>query len=275
MRSLAAGIEPDLVARELVVEIPVVHRHLATALGKLLPTVGTSVMVLGPFRVTRDASDVTPPPGHGANLVVLLALRGGRAHAEELIECLWPEADPAVGRTRLRNVLARLRRASGDLVVRDRDGVSFAGDVALDVRSFEDDIRQALALEPTDGPTSMALARRALACCDGEFLPEVRYESWAAAARDRCRQRALAALDLVARQAMGAGDAEQALEVNDQAIALEPYDEHRYLQAARWLVGTGRTGAARAVLTRARAMWRDLGLEPSAELVTLERRVLG
>ena len=64
-----------------------------------------------------------------AALLARLALEPQRAHSrEELIDLLWPEADVAAGRNRLRHALSTLRRllqppGAGDVLLADRAGV--------------------------------------------------------------------------------------------------------------------------------------------------------
>src|SRR3546814_10342141 len=93
--------------------------------------------LLGRFVVHRGGEDMTPPAGMAANVVKILAVRGAGVHLDELAEVLWPDSDPGRGRTRLRNVLARIRRASGDIVQRRGESVTLADGVEVDSRRFD------------------------------------------------------------------------------------------------------------------------------------------
>ena len=232
----------------------------------------TTVSLLGAFRVTRAGEDITPSQPQPARLLQILAVRNGRAHADELIEALWPDVDPVVGRTRLRNVMARVRRQAGTgLLARAADLVQFGDDVEVDATLFEDEAARALALATAEPNEAAALARRALERYDGELLPDARYEPWAAGLRDRCRQRLLALLDLLAQHAAGDSDLDGALEFTERAIQIEPLDEHRYLAAVPWLVASGRRGTARSLMAQGRAAWLELELEPSEAYQEVER----
>jgi DNA-binding SARP family transcriptional activator len=71
--------------------------------------VGWFISILGRCRVRRDGVDLPVPAGRAGTLLQLLATLGDRATLDEVIEHLWPEVDAEVGRTRIRNVLTRLR----------------------------------------------------------------------------------------------------------------------------------------------------------------------
>lgn len=83
------------------------------------PTI-PQVHVLGPLRIT-DANGVEHvPQGEPVReLLVQLALSGGRVHVEHAIDVLWPGLPFNRGRRRLRNVLARANATCGDLVRRE------------------------------------------------------------------------------------------------------------------------------------------------------------
>ncbi len=56
-------------------------------------TIGSSaasLTLLGRFELRRDGNSVALPPGRPAKALRAVAAAGGRMHAEELIETLWP-----------------------------------------------------------------------------------------------------------------------------------------------------------------------------------------
>jgi len=79
-----------------------------------------SLQLLGGFSLSVEGIDRTPQPGHPATLVKVLALRSTLT-VEAAIDELWPDADVATGRARLRNLLNRLKDRAGPIVVRDRE----------------------------------------------------------------------------------------------------------------------------------------------------------
>jgi tetratricopeptide (TPR) repeat protein len=77
-----------------------------------------ALVLLGRFALTWGGRPVPIRPGQGAQLLKMIAV-SGRLPAERAIEALWPDADPAAGRNRLRTVLARLNRAAPEAVCRE------------------------------------------------------------------------------------------------------------------------------------------------------------
>jgi ATP/maltotriose-dependent transcriptional regulator MalT/DNA-binding SARP family transcriptional activator len=230
-----------------------------------------SVTVLGGFGVVSGGRPVAVPEGQPEQLVKLLAASGGRLHADEAIEALWPEVDPDRGRKRLRNVLNRVRAGAGELVVRDRGSLRLAPGIEVDAIRFEEEAARALATG-LPGERS-ALARAALARYRGDLLPEDPYEIWAAGPRERLRRRYLSLLDVLAAEAEARGDTAEALRLLERGIDGDPYEQERYFRAARLLLGQGRRVAAARVLRRARAVLERLGLPASPELLELAKQV--
>ena len=124
----------------------------------------TRLQILGGFRLVVGGEDRTPQPGHPTTLVKVLALRS-TVTVDGAIDLLWPDADLAVGRTRLRNTLHRLKDRSGSIVVRDGETLRLAAGVAVDAGAH------------------------ALALYTGDLLPGDLYEDWAAVPRERLQRR--------------------------------------------------------------------------------------
>jgi DNA-binding SARP family transcriptional activator len=237
---------------------------------------GRRVTVLGRFRVTdagtgTGATDRTPPDGLGARLVKVLAVAPPAGVAvDEVVELLWPELEPAKGRARLRNVLNRLRTTSGDLVVRAGESVRLAPTVDVDLRRFDALAREAHAAAAAGGDAA-GPARAALALHAGDLLPDSPYDGWAAAPRERLRRRVVELHELLATHERELGRLDAAVRHLERAIALDVYDEERYVLAAELRREQGRHGAAMALLQRARAVVQELGLAPSPRLLQVER----
>lgn len=223
------------------------------------------VALLGRFAVLRGADVVTPAPGHPATLVKLVALRGTLA-TEQVIDLLWPDADVATGRARLRNLLNRVRTQSGDLLHRHGEVLELAPGVETDVARFE-----LAATRSLEAPTSerAGLARLAIGAYPGDLLPGDLYEDWAAGPRERLRRRYLSLIDVVAEAALAENELDDALRLLDLAIAAEPLEEGRYVTAARALLQHGRRAAAREYAVSGAAALAELGLEPGPALSEL------
>ena len=189
-----------------------------------------------------------------------VAVRGGRTSADELVEALWPDAEPGRGRTRLRNVLARLRQ-DGELLVRDGDEIALPAGCVVDAGLFQEQSEAALA-----GKGDPQAAAELYA---GELLPGDRYQDWTSGPRERLRTRYLALLDRLAELAAGRGEVDEALSWWERALDVEPYDEDRYIAMASLLVSAGRAGPANRVVRRAMTMLERLGVPASPSLTEL------
>ena len=237
-------------------------------------TGGLSLTLLGRFELRRRGELADIPAGRPARAVRVVAVAGGRMHAEELIEILWPETDPERGRNRLRNLLSRLRVAVGDVLARDQETIIMPPDVESDAALFEAQGRAAIAARSAgEVSRALGLARAAVDRYGGELLPDDRYEAWAQAPRQRLRDLYVELLDLLAADAAELGDVDEAVRLLRRATECEPQDEDRYVRMARMLASQGRTGSARTTLERARACLADIGLAGSRQLVLLEAQL--
>jgi DNA-binding SARP family transcriptional activator len=229
------------------------------------------VGLLSGFRITRAGRPIDVAPGQGRQLVKVLAIAGGTITTDQAIEHLWPDVDPAVGANRLRTVLNRLRESAPELVIRDDASLRLGSHVRTDISRFEHNAGRAQSLAAVRSPEALPVARTALAVYRGELLPEDPYEPWTAVARERLRRHAVSLLDICAAAAAGVGDRDEAVRCLQRACELEPYQEERYLAAARHLLSQGRRGAARSQVERARAVIAELQVTPPPALVKLER----
>jgi LuxR family maltose regulon positive regulatory protein len=225
------------------------------------------IWVLGPLRVSRTGADVTPPPGHPADLVALLAVRGSQP-VETVIDVLWPDVDLTTGRSRLRNLLNRIRQVSGDLVERRGPVLQLVEGARCDLATFD---AAAAAAMSAAAEQRAGLARQALVR-GGDLLPAVDAE-WVTSAQRAHRRTVLELLDLVAETSWKAGDLDDSRRHIRQAIDLEPHDEIRYVRLARVLLRQGRRGSAREVVRRALAAAAEIGATPSESLVDLVRQL--
>jgi len=232
--------------------------------------------MLGGFELRRGGRVVHLPPGRPAKAVRAVAAAGGRMHAEQLLEILWPESDPDTGRNRLRNLLSRLRIASGAVLVRDQEMVKLVAGAIVDSWQFEEEAASAF-LAAERGPAGARVvsvggtsARIALSRYHGDLLPDDRHEEWAIEIRERLKSRYVQLLDLVAAEAEEAGEVDEATRLIQRAIEAEPYDEQRYLRLARLLASQGRTGSALTTIERARVALDELGLGLSKPMSALK-----
>ncbi len=222
----------------------------------------STITVLGSFSLVEGGAETPVPPGLPAQLLKLVAVSGGKIHAEEAAETLWPDAAQGRGRTRLRNVLSRLRETVGPVIVRDGETIGLAEGIEVDAIEFESLARQAVA----QGATAQGAqtARAAMDLYQGDLLPADPYEAWVVTNREVLRRLLIRCLDVVAEASVASGDLDEALAALDRSLELEPYDEDRYIRAATLLRSRGQQGSARAMLRRCRRRLGELDLPASA-----------
>jgi len=223
------------------------------------------ITLLGSFSVRRYGEPVSLPLSLAAQGLKIVALHE-KIPVEELVELLWPDAAPGVGTRRLRNVLWRVRAASGDLLERDDNFIRLAPDAVTDVGQFrglaEDALRREMPPEE-----AARLARDALVLYRGELLPGDRYADWAAGYRESLARLHIQLLDLLLEEAVGHEHLQEALALLDRLIEADPYEESHYVRAAELLIRSGNRRRALSTLDRAERMLSDLGVAPSRGIV--------
>ena len=163
-------------------------------------------------------------------------------------------------RSRLRNVLLRLRRAVGDVVVRTGTGLRLAAGLACDLHEFQRQAADALAAARADPELAGELAAEAVARRRRPDLRRLRVRRVggrrpAAAAE----QQLISLLDLLSVQAEDGGDLPAAQALAERALRLDRYTDSRYVRLAELLTLQNRVAAAIAVLDDAAEVARDIG----------------
>jgi DNA-binding SARP family transcriptional activator len=222
------------------------------------------VQLLGSFGVTDRGTAFEWTRSMPALAVKYVATCGGTVHVEQLLDILWPDVDADTGRTRLRNVLARVRATAGPLLERLGDTVSFTPGTEIDAREFDADVERAL--RASDRAEAARWSEAAVSRYRGELLPFDRYAEWTIVPRERLRQRYLTALDIVINAAVDGGDIDKAIAHLERAIEADPHDESRYVAAARLHLRVGRRARAADLLTRAQAVAAELGVPVPASI---------
>jgi DNA-binding SARP family transcriptional activator len=259
------GVVVAQVGEPAVIEalLPIAARAGSAYARELLAPGDTRILrLLGDVRLTLHGEKVSIPQGNPGALLRLLGMHPAGLPADEIVELLWPEADPIAGRKQLRDVLARLRSRTGPIVVRDGVRLRLVG-VWVDATAFRSSADRALA------ERSVAQAVASLALWGGTPLPSDPYTSWALPLREQFRRRHLGLLDLIADDAANRGSYDEAARILGEAIEEDPYDESRYLRAGTHLLAAGRRAAALRLARQGAASLATLGLEPDAGLAQL------
>jgi DNA-binding SARP family transcriptional activator len=216
--------------------------------------------VIGGAMTVEDGETVSHvPPGNPQRVVGVVVANGGSATFDQLSEAIWPGEDVDVSRARLRNVLLRLRRAVGDVVVRSGSGVRLDDNLPCDLIEFERLALDALSSTRADPELAGRLATEAVRAGDGTVFAGFEYEEWAITARRSAEQRMIGLLDLLSVQAEDAGDLPAAQAFAERALRLDRYTDSRYVRLAELLTLQHRVAAAIAVLDDAAEVAREIG----------------
>ena len=221
---------------------------------------GKQLVVVGePMTVYDDDTATVIPSGNPQRLVGVVVANGGSATFDQLSEAIWPGEEVETSRARLRNVLLRLRRAVGDVVVRSGSGVRLAPGVSCDLHQFERLAADALASARADPELAGRLAHDAVKAGAGTVFIDFEYEEWALSARRAAEQQLIGLFDLLSVQAEDAGDLPVAQALAERALRLDRYTDSRYVRLAELLTLQDRVAAAIAVLDDAAEVAREMG----------------
>ncbi|MBM3316867.1 MAG: winged helix-turn-helix domain-containing protein [Candidatus Eisenbacteria bacterium] len=242
------------------------------ALGPLVVRVGDRVLAHADWR-SRRARRL---------FELLLAHRFRWAPRDQILEALWPDADPDRAHNNLRqsvHILRALLEPDRDraghshyIVCRDEAFRLQPGEgYAYDVEAFERGLAEAEALSERGvrSPAEEKL-KQAIGLYRGDFLAQSPYEEFAVAEREELRDRLLRALRRLLESEARAGRWEEWLLYGRRATTLDPYDEAIAAGIVRAHLRLGhRREALAAYQAYERMMIRELGVLPSAEMRAL------
>ena len=208
----------------------------------------------------------------------LLLEPGASVSKDVLVEGLWRDNPPPSARRTVDSILSRWRHRLGPEAIETvRPGVVRLAveDHDVDANRFRELVRQAPQLLDADTAAAEAGLSEALASWRGNPFPEL--ADWPDAlpvvselveSHSRAEELRLDALLRSGRHAAVVGEAER-------LVATEPSREARWAQLITALAGAGRRADALRAFARCRAaLIEQSGIEPSATLTALERRVL-
>ncbi|MEY2400822.1 MAG: hypothetical protein QOJ08_933, partial [Ilumatobacteraceae bacterium] len=208
------------------------------------------IITMGRFDVVVDGTSV-PTSAWGSKrsrtlLKRLVVARGWPVTRDELIEVLWSEGGDLdrLG-PRLSVQLSAVRRILRGGVIADRSSIR------LDLDHIDVDIERWFS--QTDD--TVIVAGHA-----GDFLPDDRYEDWAAPLRDEIGARFGAA----ARRLAAVSRAADAIDLWRRALIQDPYDERSHQSLVETLRAEGRHSEARTAYQTYVAAMEDLGVSSTS-----------
>ena len=235
--------------------------------------------ILGPLQVRRDGELVVLAGDRQRVLLGRLLVADGRAvPIDVLIDDLWSGSPPPRADSTLQSHISALRRAIGSDQI-ERLGRSYrltlTGD-QLDVGCAEEDLAAArLRLDSGDPPEAIEAVERALGRWRGSPLADVASHAWAAPEMARCEELRVQCLETWLDAHLSAGRSDAVVAQAEAAVAEYPLRERLWAQLMMGQYRSGRQADALRAYQRLRLLLaQQVGLEPSPELVALERAIL-
>jgi DNA-binding SARP family transcriptional activator len=240
--------------------------------------------VLGPLQMVAG-SRVLPLGGlkQRGVLALLLLDRNRVVPRERLVDALWGDAPPASAANSVQVYVSKLRRlldegdgATGPLATEDPGYILRVPPGALDAEEFErlvDDGAAALrARSYAEAETTLA---RALAIWRGPALADLATEPYAQPEIARLEGMRLQALEARFEAMLAVGREAEAVGELQALVGLHPLDERLRSQLMVALYRSGRQADALETYRTFRTLLdEELGLEPSADLRSLEQAIL-
>jgi DNA-binding SARP family transcriptional activator len=262
-------------ARELLAVLPIP------------PAEPVRVDVLGGARLWRGDALVDDPEWRRERVRALLLLLIVRSELrrEEASDLLWPALEEEKAGANLRVTLHyvhhllepnRAGREAPYFVSQDAGILRLGGRDRLTVDAWElvallDDAAEAEASGVPSKALELLLAATRL--WRGEPFEDVVFAEWAAPTRDWLHGRYVAGAVRAGELLLAADRPEEALELADRVLGVEPWSEPAYrVRVGAHLSLKNRGGALRA-LEACRAMLADLGVDADPETAMLARRV--
>ncbi len=241
------------------------------------------ICLLGPFRVAVDSRVVTERQWSRrkpALLIKLLALQPHhQLHREQMIELLWPDADPESAINNLHKAIHLARHAlepelksaadSHFVLTRGQQIVLTApGKLYIDVEEFE---RQA---EAAIKSNDVAAFETAIGLYRGDLLNEDPYEDWAAMRREQSRELYHRLLIKLSKIYEAQGNYDQSVEPLRKLIAVDTANEEAYRDLMRLYALTGnRHQALRQYQQCVESLRRELDAQPEPATIELHRQI--
>jgi DNA-binding SARP family transcriptional activator/class 3 adenylate cyclase len=236
-----------------------------------------SLGLLGGFRLETDAGELVPLTTRKAQaLLAYLALHAGQPQARpKLAALLWGERTEAQARDSLRQALSLVRKALSSVgaqtLIAHEDTITFV-QAALNVDAilFEGLVEEQ---RPERLQEAIGLYRGEL--LEGFQVPSPEFENWAAAERQRLRERALDAMTGLLEHYLVTGAIERGIHIAARLLSSDPLQERVHRTLMELYCRQGRHGTAlRQYRACADLLAKELGIEPDAQTKALHRHIL-
>jgi len=236
--------------------VDIESRRTAGPLGVLVRSAPeVLIQTLGVFRVSHNG---VPVPNtvwkskKARDLLKILVARRRPTPRDQLMELLWPEADPALASNRLSVLLSTLRDVLQPQPVGEGPLVSTGGvvwlnraQVSVDVEDFLTQAAAALDAHRTKTPEATTRLTAAVAAHTGDFLEDDPYQEWAVGLAEEVKATHIALLQALTARLRDAGDTDAVVRYTLRLLEQDCYDEDAHLTLVKILLNAGRLGEAR------------------------------
>lgn len=249
------------------------------------------IQTLGPFSVWRGEMRISPRQWQREKarklFQLLLTRRRGLVHKEQIMDILWPNAEPEraerdfkVALNALMNALepGRPPRAGSSYIFRQGQayGFNLACGYWLDADEFESLVSRANQALEHSPDQALTFLRRAVELYRGDYLQDVLYDEWCLEERERLAVMYLKAAETLARLLAERGDFAGSIEWCERILARDNCWEEAYrLQMLCYSRLNNRGMVARVYEKCATTLNRELGVSPSLHTIRMYRRFLG
>jgi len=233
------------------------------------------IRLLGPLEVAIENGSVSVPAGKPRSLLVLLTLHANEpVDTERIIDALWGESPPASAPAIVQTYVSRLRKLLGEERI-ETVGHGYRLLLSPGERDVDrvEELRERSRTEP---PAQAAQTlREALVLFHGRPLGDVLDAEFAQADARRLEELRAALVSERIEADLAAGRHADVLGELEGLVVRRPLDERLRALLVVALYRSGRQADALAAYQDARhTLKEDLGLEPSNELRTLQRKIL-
>jgi len=239
---------------------------------------GMEFRLLGPLELEGEHGVVPLRSAKQRTLLAVLLLHANqRVSRERLIDELWSDEPPSSAAHSLDVYVSRLRKilqqAGGDglLATHGNGYLLRVEDGCLDAGRFERLLDEARTLPPEQ---ARELLREALALWRGRALADVELPGSERAGVDRLEELRLVALEERIEADLALGRHAALVGELQALVAEQPLRERLRAQYMHALYGAGRQADALEAYRDGQRALAELGLEPSPELKSLQRRIL-
>jgi DNA-binding SARP family transcriptional activator len=251
------------------------------------------IYCLGDFRVERDRAALSDSAWKSKRaktlLKMLLARDDHKLLRDQVMDVLWPEADPEKQRVAYNVMLHRMRKTlepdggpepGSDVFCIQNEHDVLALDstrVWTDVSEFRKRFGLATRLKRAKDTTrALEAYESTLALYQGDFLPDDAYDDWAVDAREQLRAHYHKALDDAGEIAELLEDRSKAAHFYDLRFSSDPCNEKSCRWLMTWHLANGhRSEAVRTYERCERALSRDMDMEPEEQTKKIYRRIIG